>query len=183
MKVLVLLAGCVGVIGFFEPFFEYGDVPVSAYRIAHGFDPEQLGLKARPAHLHDLDEGIQWEPADVGLKDHERQSPVPYYFISAIVFLLVGFGAIVIGRLSGFVALPSLAAAMFAIGGWMREVRIDRELVRAGGTGMLAVGAKLLLLSGLLGMLGSVVVLIKREPAKPKPPPPPPDIPVARVIS
>ena len=71
---------------------------------------------------------------------------------------------------------------MLALGGWMHELRIDRELVRAGGERMMTHGATLLLISGLLGLVGSIMVLVKREPAKPKPPPPPPEIPQARVV-
>jgi hypothetical protein len=181
MKVLVLVAGCVGIIGFFEPFFEYGEVPVSAYRIARGYHPRGLGVGDRP-HLYESygKRAAQFFPDDPNRSD--PTAPVPYYFISALVFLVVGFVSLVAGRFSGVAALISLAAAMLALGGWMRELRIDREVVRAGGSAMMATGAKLLLLSGLLGLLGSIVVLIKREPVKPPPPPRPPELPEARVL-
>jgi hypothetical protein len=183
MKVLVLVAGCVGVIGFFEPFFKsgYNDETVSAYRIAQGFDENALGLGNRPDIYESYGErgtihfGSERGPGS-------SAAPVPFYFVSALVFLIAGFVSLVLGRFSGAAALCALAAAMLALGGWMREFRIDREIVRAGGTAMLAVGSKLLLLSGLLGLVGSLVVLIKREPAKPPPPPPPPKLPEARIV-
>lgn len=181
MKVVVLVAGCLGVIGFFEPFFQHRDLEVSAHRIVTGFDWEEINLTKRRAYLVDLNDNPAMEQA-LGLNFNNAISPVPFYFISAIVFLVVGFVSLVYGRLSGFAALFSLSAAMLALGGWMRELRVDRELVRAGGERMMTHGATLLLISGLLGLVGSIMVLVKREPAKPKPPPPPPDIPQARVV-
>jgi hypothetical protein len=181
MKVLVLIAGCVGMIGFFEPFFDYGDMPVSAYRVARGFDPEAAGVHERPEIYESYGKNSVRLSFDDGSKPR-LATPIPIYFASALVFLVVGFTAIVVGRFSGLFALFSLAASMLALGGWLRELRIDREITRAGGDGMMVVGAKLLLLSGLLGLLGSIVVLIKREPAKPKPPRPPPELPEARVV-
>ena len=64
MKVLVLLAGCAGVLGFFQPFFDYGERPVSAYRILTGFTAEELGLEPyQKGMLRDYNERIQREPA------------------------------------------------------------------------------------------------------------------------
>ncbi|HEX5062153.1 MAG TPA: hypothetical protein VFV99_22440 [Kofleriaceae bacterium] len=179
MKVLVLVAGFLGVLGFVEPFFEIGDVEVSAYRIASRADSLVVRLTREPIYADEA----RFEVGGITVEPRATRSMIPYYFASAIVFLLVGFIALVRGRLSGFVALPSLCAALFALGGWMREYRFDRDLVRDGHPALLAVGAKLLLLSGLLGLIGSVVVLVKREAEVPKPPPPPPEIPEARVVT
>jgi hypothetical protein len=178
MKALVLVAGCLGAIGFFEPFFDYRGEPVSAYRIASGFDAEVIRSPDRETFI-DPDSGLQM----IRVKLEQKTSPIPFYFLSAIVFLLAGFAAIVVGRFSGFVALITLSGALLALGGYMHEVNLDRRLVRAGGEALLSHGATLLLVSGLLGLVASIVVLVKREPAKPKPPKPPPELPVARVIS
>jgi uncharacterized heparinase superfamily protein len=67
----------------------------------------------------------------------------------------------------------------------MRELKISRMLAPDGGHVELSTGATLLLLSGLVALIASLVVLVKREPDRPvKPPRPPPiELPVARVIS
>jgi hypothetical protein len=192
MKVVVLLAGLIGVLGFFQPFFEFAEEPVSAYRIVRGPFGDGGGTVSRVARLRDLSDNdpvndLRYsDPVDRSLSiGPVPTSPVPIYFASAVVMILVGLVAFAMRRFSGFAALFSLAAGMLAIGGWLNEVRIDRDLVRAGARAMMTTGATLLLVSGLLGFAASLVVLIKREPNRPKPPPKPPEIqlPVARVIS
>jgi hypothetical protein len=183
MKVLVLLAGCVGVLGFFQPFFEFREHPISAYRMLHGTNFDD-SFVYRLTKLRDDHNAVPWQSGPYVEVDRHA-SPVPMYFASAIVMIVVALVAFAMRRFSGFGALFSLAAGMLAIGGWLRELRIDRDLVRAGGQAMMTSGATLLLVSGLVGFAASIAVLIKREPAPPKPPPEPPEIelPVARVIS
>ena len=180
MKVLVLIAGSIGVIGFFEPFFidRHGE-PVSADRIASGYDAEV----ARSPHPEEKYVDSETGRPMLRVKIDHDTSPIPFYFISALVFLFVGFAAIVVGRFSGFAALCSLSAALLALGGYMHELIVDRKLTRASIDAMVSHGATMLLVSGLLGLVGSIVVLVNREPAKPKPPKPPPELPVARVIT
>jgi hypothetical protein len=183
MKVLVLMAGALGVIGFFEPFFDYGnDLPISPYRIARGFSAEELGMQDQPARARSINDEFQYEhSADPTIKN-ERHSPVPYYFLSALAFMLIGLGAVFVGRFTGIAALFSLMASLLALGGWMREFRVDRDIVREGGHAMMTSGSSLLLVSGLLGLVASIVVLARRDPGRPKPPPPPPVIPEARLV-
>jgi len=179
MKVLVLVAGFVGTLGFFEPFFAIGDAEISAYRFARADDSEVTRLTDERL-THD---GYNVWVGGMSVQPRKTRAMIPFYFLSAIVFLVIGFIAVTRGRLSGTLALFSLCGAMFALGGWMHEYRFDRDLVRDGLPSLMTVGATLLLVSGLLGLLGSIVVLVKREPEVPKPPPPPPEIPEARVVS
>jgi hypothetical protein len=183
MKVLVLLAGMVGVLGFFQPFFEYDKQPISAYRIVRGTHVDGGTVVHRVLHMRDP-HSQDWDGREFP-ETGDHTSPVPFYFASAFVMILVALVAFAMRRLSGFAALFSLAAGMLAIGGYLNEVRIDREVVRAGFHAMLTSGASLLLVSGLLGFAASLVVLIKREPDRRKPPPKPPEInlPEARLIS
>jgi hypothetical protein len=184
MKVLVLVAGCIGAFAFFQPFFLHDDLPVSAYRILRGFEAHEVGLEGRPDELWKLNARVQREqPAAHDMPD--SPSPVPYYFVSAIMFVVVGLVSLIRGRFSGFAGLISLSGAMLAIGGWMRETRIDQALEREGEKAMMTFGATLLLVSGLLGLVSSLVVLIKREPDRPSKAPEPPSIelPEARVVS
>jgi hypothetical protein len=187
MKVLVLLAGCAGALGFYKPFFDYGTLQVSAHRILTGFTAEEVGLQPdQHVALHDFNQAIQTEEWTTGINVTEhRRSPVPYYFLSAIAFVLVGLVSLIRGRFSGFAALFSLSGALLAVGGWMREVRHTRGMTIDGGTIHLSTGATLLLVSGLVALVASLVVLIKREPDRPKKPPKPPaiDLPEARLIS
>ena len=81
MKVLVLVAGCVGVIGFFEPFFQYRDLEVSAHRIASGVDWEEINVTQRRAYLVDLDDNPAMQQA-LGLNFQRR------YFAGAVLFYL-----------------------------------------------------------------------------------------------
>jgi hypothetical protein len=176
------------VLGFFQPFFAYRGDKISAHRIVRGPTIPGGRIVADIAKLRaEKNEAPTWQlrPRIDPSLPAAHTSPVPIYFASAIVMILVGLVAFAMRRFSGFAALFSLAAGMLAIGGWLNEVRIDRDLVRAGIPGMMTTGATLLLVSGLLGFAASLVVLIKREPNRPKPPPKPPEIelPVARVIS
>ena len=185
---VVLLAGLVGVLGFFQPFFTYRGDKISAYRIMRGSTVPGGRIVADLTNLRaDKDDVPKWElaPRIEPSLQSAPMSPVPIYFASAAVMILVGLLAFAMRRFSGFAALFSLAAGMLAIGGWLNEVRTDRDLVRAGIPAMITTGATLLLVSGLVGFAASLVVLIKREPNRPKPPPKPPEIelPVARVIS
>ena len=169
MKVLVLIAGCVGVFAFFQPFFDYGELPVSAYRIIKGFSAAEVGLEDyEDGKLQYLNDRVQREQPDWG---SAHRSPVPFYFLSAIAFVIVGLVSVLRGRFSGFAALFSLAGAMLGLGGWAREVKLDRMLAPDGGDVTLALGATLLLVSSLLALIASLVVLVKREPERPVKPP------------
>lgn len=186
MKVLVLVAGCLGAIGFFQPFFDYGDLPVSAKRIITGFTAQEAGLEEhRLGDLRELNEHVQLERGVVLGAGSSHRSPVPYYFLSAIVMVIVGAVSLIRGRFSGFAALFSLSAAMLALGGWLRELRLHRMLAPNGGEVVLSTGATLLVVSGAIALIASLVVLIKREPDPPPKPPEPPtiELPEARVVS
>jgi hypothetical protein len=184
MKVLVLLAGLIGVLGFFQPFYAYRGHEVSAYRIVRSAEePGSIVAEITEVRAHEY--MVAWPQVRPRVEPSSRTSPVPIYFASAIVMILVAFVAFAMRRLSGFGALFSLAAGMLAIGGWLNELRVERDRARAGFEEMLTTGGTLLLVSGLLGLAASLVVLIKREPNRPQPPPKPPaiELPVARVIS
>jgi hypothetical protein len=185
MKVAVLLAGLIGALGFVQPFFEYGDLPVSAYRVLTGFTAEELDLDAQPTSLRHINELIQTEEWVSAVTPNERhRSPVPFYFLSAIVFIVVGGVSLIRGRFSGFAALFSLSGAMLAIGGWMRELKRAPDIAPNGGDFLMGTGSTLLLMSGLVALVSSLVVLIKREPDRPVKPPKPPEIqlPEARLL-
>ena len=72
---------------------------------------------------------------------------------------------------------------MLATGGYLNALNLSRQLVRAGHPALLAHGATMLLISGLLGLVASIVALVKREPPKPKPPRPPAQLPEARLVT
>jgi hypothetical protein len=166
MKVIVLLAGGLGVLAFFLPYytFEYSDtheqVPASAYHLAVGF-PD-------PSHDHLMYEvRTRCMPDDQACLDTEDQQgarlhhiKVPYYFWTTITFLLVGILSIWRKRMSIPAGLFALAASMFAIGLWLNEINHDWMTPHSHP----AIGATLLGIAGLVALGPSFAVLYWREP-------------------
>jgi hypothetical protein len=189
MKYVVLLAGALGVLAFFLPFFvfEVGSrrVEASAYTLLVGFDDpalEPLRHEAAPdcvQNVLQLDNGSILGGYVCGQAD-KHNSYVPYYFASAIVFSLLALWAIARRRMSGLAGVLALPASCLAIGGWLRELKLDR----LSETSHTTVGASLLGLSGILALLATVVLLVRREPPRPakKKPMEKPTLPEARVV-
>ena len=175
MKLVLLAAGLVGGLAFFLPF-----------RVEQGRDIVPMNA------LHEVedDPGLCDAPLTRGInlinddclhdKIPHHRSYIPFYFLSAIVFLLIGIVALVRGRVGGFGALGGFAAALLALGGPLRELRAHDH-----NNSSLAIGAALLAISGALALVASVLVLGKHEPERPPKPPkkPPIDLPEARIVS
>lgn len=186
MKYVMLLAGAIGVLGFFLPFFvfEVGDreVPASARTLLVGFDDPQLEPLRYEASPDCISEVLQTDNGHVlggyscGHAD-KHKSFVPMYFASAIIFGLVGLWSIVRRRMSGFAGLFTLPASFLALGGWLRELKLDR-LVESSHT---STGATLLGVSGILALAATVAIFIRPEPAK-KTPVVKPTLPEARIV-
>ena len=125
LKVVVLLAGGLGVLGFFLPFFVFdlGNRKVNAtgYELAFGSrDPvvEKLATMKVPLCAKARDTGEQlcaWDEVP------STRSVVPLYFLSTIAFLLASVHAIWRKRMDLFGGLTVLAASLFAIGCWLHE--------------------------------------------------------------
>jgi len=166
MKVIVLMAGGLGVLAFFLPYytFEYTDthekVPASAYHLAVGF-PD-------PLHDHLMYEvRTRCRPDDLPCMENEdlngaelHHIKVPFYFWTAATFLLVGILSIWRKRMSIPAGLCALAASMFAIGLWLNEINHDWMTPESTP----AIGATLLGIAGLIALVPSFAVLYWREP-------------------
>ena len=189
MKFVVLLAGALGVLGFFVPFFVFDlgkqKVEASAYTLLVGFDDpalEPLRKEAAPdciTETFQFDNGSMLSGYSCGNAD-KHNSYVPYYFLSGIVFSLLALWAIVRRRMSGLAGVLILPASFLAMGGWMREMKLDRLTETSHTT----TGATLLGVSGILAFAATVVLLVRREPPAPakKKPIEKPTLPEARIV-
>lgn len=189
MKLVLLVVGIVGGFAFFEPFYDYGQLEVSPYRMVTGFTAEELGLENDPIRLREVNDTVMYEDVAVlrgfyRRTNERRVALVPCFFAAAVLWGLIGLGAIVAGRLGFMAALFTLAASLLAIGGYMREYRWQRDLLREGHAAILSTSATLLLVTGLVALAASIVALIWRDPGRPKKPTAPPavDIPAARIV-
>lgn len=93
--------------------------------------------------------------------------------------MLLALWAIVRRRMSGLAGLLTLPASFLAIGGWLRELKLDR-LIETSHT---STGATLLGLSGIIALVATIVLFVRAEP--PRPPPKKKtavEIPSARVV-
>lgn len=189
VKFVVLAAGALGVLAFFLPFFHFElgshSLDATPYQLLFGFDDPKLDVlgtegpecihEVMPSETGDVVSGTTCDPKNV------HHSYVPMYFLSSIGLVLVGLYALVRRRLSGtpalFVALP---ASLLAIGGWLRELKLDRTSAGSHTT----TGAVLLGLSGLVALIATIALLVRPEPRRVKKPPvaKPPTLPTARVV-
>jgi hypothetical protein len=163
MKVVVLLAGALGVLAFFLPYFVFDlgnrKVNASAYELAFGFkDPhlDKLRSTKRPLCGKSPDTGEY--VCDIDDLPNTR-SLVPIYFASTIIFLLAGASAIWRKRMDLISGLSVLAASLFAIGCWLHEINST-----LGVWHQTAIGAVLLGVSGLIALGPSIAVIYWREP-------------------
>lgn len=189
MKYVVLVAGAVGMLGFFEPFFvfELGDrkVDASPRALLLGFDDpklEPLRYEEAPdcvKNVLQLDGGQVLGGYVCGQAD-KHKSYVPYYFASTIIFVLLSLWAIVRRRMSGFAGVLTLPASFLAIGGWLREMKLDRLIESS----HITTGAHLLGVSGLIALAATIVLLVWREPPllPKKKPVAKPTLPEARIV-
>jgi hypothetical protein len=186
-KLVMLVAGALGVLAFFLPFFVFqaGDreVPASARTLLLGFDDPQLEpLRYEQGSPDCISEVLQIDNGHV-LDGHscghleKHKSYVPMYFASAIIFGLVGLWSIVRRRMSGVAGLFTLPASFLALGGWLRELKLDRLT----DTSHTAIGATLLGVSGILALAATVAIFIWPEPAVKKPVAKP-TLPEARIV-
>lgn len=189
MKLVLLVAGVVGGIGFYQPFYEYRGLEISPYRMVTGYRAEEVGLQNDPIRLRELNDTVMRENIiayrGFTVEKKTRANTVPYLFAGAAIWLLVGLGAIVVGRFGFTAALFTLAGSLLALGGYMREYKWQRDLIRDGEPSILASSSTLLLVTGLVALAASLVALIWRDPGRPKKPPPARtvEIPEARVVS
>jgi hypothetical protein len=172
MKLVVLFAGLLGVGAYLLPFFvfELGprNVEVSAHEILTGFDDptldplryEQTGGCTQNVMSFDNGSVLSGYVCEETTK---HLSYVPIYFASAVIFVLLGLWAIIRRRMSGLAGLLTLPGSFLAIGGWLREMKLDR----LSDTSHTAIGASLLGLSGILALLATVVLLVRQEPRRP----------------
>ncbi|HUS27472.1 MAG TPA: hypothetical protein VMZ53_03155 [Kofleriaceae bacterium] len=164
MKVIVLVAGGLGVLAFFLPYytFEYSDthelVPASGYHLAVGFP--------NPAHDHWRyqvrtrcmpDDQYCHEDLEGAELHHIR---VPLYFWTALVFLVVGIVSIWRKRMSIPAGFATLVASLFGVGLWLNELNHDWMTPESTP----AIGCTLLGIAALLSLAPSIAVLYWREP-------------------
>jgi hypothetical protein len=172
MKYVVLLAGALGVFGFFQPFFvfEAGErtIEASAHTLLVGFDDPKLDplrYEATPDCVQNviaLDNGSVLDGVSCGHGDKHR-SYVPIYFLSAAVFALLALWAIARRRMSALAGVLTLPASFLAIGGWLRELKLDL-LVESSHT---STGATMLGLSGIVALGATIVLFVRAEPPRP----------------
>jgi hypothetical protein len=173
MKLVVLLAGLVGIGAYFLPcfVFELGPrkIEVTAYTMTVGFDDpalEPLRHESQPdcvQNVTQFDNGSVLSGYVCGQAD-DHLSYVPIYFASAAIFVLLALWAIIRRRMSGLAGLLTLPGSFLAIGGWLREMKLDR----LSETSHVTTGAYLLGVSGLLALAATIVLLIKSEPRLPR---------------
>lgn len=187
MKYVVLLAGAVGVLGFFQPFFvfEIGSrrIEASAHTLLVGFDDPKLDVlryEESPDCIHEsiaTDNGYVLGGTSCGHGD-KHKSYAPIYFASAVIFVLLALWAIARRRMSGLAGVLTLPASFLAIGGWLRELKLDRF----SETSHTSIGATLLGVSGIIGLLATIVVFVRAEPPRPPKKKKPVELPAARVV-
>jgi hypothetical protein len=175
LKLVLLVAGALGGIGFFLPFVHDGDRSISA-RDALTRVEEDWTLCDRP-----LTRGLYLPPDECKHTVYGQDQPVgpapthrsylPFYFVGPAVMLVVAAIALVRRRLGGLLALCALPASLVAIGGPLRELRVHHDL---------GWGAALLAISGVVGLIVAIAGVGWSEPEPPKPPP---EIPEARVVT
>lgn len=165
MKVVVLLAGALGVLAFFLPYFTFNvegrKIDATPYQLASGTgDPliSKLVSDQNP---------MCWSSPDTNERvcDYEglptTHSIVPLYFLSTIAFLLTAAYAIWRKRMDVFGGLTVLAASLFAIGCLLHELNSEHH---HGVLPSIGPGALLLGLSGLLAMGPAIAIIYWREP-------------------
>ncbi len=159
-KVLVLLAGVIGAIGFFQPFYEYPDIDfeVSAYKLAVGFksvdevgtqrlglEPEQATSKLAQVRLREFEAAIRNEELTVVSRGgaestSEHRSFVPYYFLGAALLLAIAFYSLVEKKLSTTTAWVVLLASLPTLWGFARAWKMASSAHIDLGTGALLLG-------------------------------------------
>lgn len=165
-KYMVLIAGMLGVGGFFAPFFEYrapnGELSgASAYEVVSGsYDPAAITRQGEKLGLLTHEQAIK--------ATHSLEQAITVYrgalvaaFVPAGLLALLGLGALArnrIGRLSGLVAI-GCAVGCAAV--YVFVFKVDRPPPsQASGLGELGLGVYLLLACGALGGLGGLGALV-----------------------
>ena len=173
MKFVVLLAGLLGFGAFFLPFFvfELGPrkIEVSAHQILTGFEDKTLDPLRYEQTGGCTQNVMSFDNGSVlsGYVCEEKTthlSYAPVYFASAILFVVLALWAIIRRRMSGLAGVLTLPASFLAIGGWLREMKLDR----LSETSHVSTGAYPLGVSGILALGATVVLLIKSEPRLPR---------------
>jgi hypothetical protein len=160
-KFLIMLAGIAGLVGFFLPFARGADErtkmdqPISAYRLVRGIDVHELVADAERVGVSRVEAERAAKELDEGLSAARGFALLAY----APAALLALLGAIAVargmlGRLGGVFALL-LGGASAGI--WALLAAASHEAHAT--TISLALGAHLLLVAGLGGLLGGLGAL------------------------
>jgi hypothetical protein len=165
MKVVVLLAGGIGVLAFFLPYvtFDLTDrkVDASAYQFASQTgDPliDKLASGQNPMCAKDQSSSEWFCDYDALPSTH---SLVPLHFLSTLAFLLTAMHAIWRKRMDVIGGLTVIASSLFAIGILLHDVNSEANYGVVHSTGL---GAILLGLSGLLAIGPGIAIIYWREP-------------------
>jgi hypothetical protein len=164
LKFILLVAGGLGAIGFVLPFLHDRDRSISALDAIGRVEDDWTLCDAR------LTRGVNLPPAECNNaivlgEDYPRGpaprhcSYVPFYFIACAVMLVLAAIAIVKRRLGGLLALLVLPAALAAIGGPLRELRVQHHL---------GWGAALLAIAGMLALAVSIIGAVWTEAVQPR---------------
>lgn len=170
-KILVLLAGLVGLVGFFLPLRVlsgldgHAGTHASAYEIAQGVDEtqqlityaEQLGISTRELSAS-LDQNLE----------HYRYAMLGM-FAPSLILLLVGVVAIGrggLGRIGGFFALAFGGASLLAFVAALvlaGDLVLHHDAVEVRLSSSLGPGMYCLLASGVLGMFAGAAAVLRPD--------------------
>lgn len=165
-KYFILVAGLLGIAGFFAPFIEYrapdGTLTgASAYDIVTG-QPNVGGLmtKAEQLGMVSKEEAAKaTRMIEQGIYAY-RWGMIACFAPAALLFLvgLVNFARKKMGRLS---ALVAIILALGCLGVYVLFFRVDQPSSTT--TGQLGLGAYLLAIGGVIALLGGLGALFKPE--------------------
>ncbi len=165
-KFLILLGGIAGIVGFFRPFatgrVEQADVTVSftAYQLVRGLDFKELVKEVKQVEHT----GRTRVDADQLAKQLEEGTPkvagavAILVYVPAALLALLGVIAVARGKLGRLGGLVSLLLGAISSAVWMLLYMASREAKDA--TVVLGIGAHLLLVAGLAGLLAGLGALV-----------------------
>lgn len=176
---LVAVAAGLGMLAFFVPFLESRfagrEVGISPYRLVVGFDDVGVydpALRAAPeaqraAWLAALNASLGRENVRVFVDEVGSQpSRVPYFFLAVAVLIVAAAHALARRQLGLLGALAAIGGGLGAIGGWSRQLLLERETVRIGAevVSHLAPSAVVFLIAGVVALIGGVGALCWPDP-------------------
>lgn len=170
-KILVLLAGLVGIVGFFLPLRVLSGLDghtgthASAYEIAQGVDEtqqlityaEQLGISTRELSAS-LDQNLEhYRYAILGMF-------VPSFLLLVIGIVAIGRGGL--GRLGGFLAMAFGAASLLAFVGALLlagDLVLHHDAIEVRLASTMGPGMYCLLAAGVVGMFAGAAALLRPD--------------------